>query len=222
MDVPAPAVADSRRGRVPCASPRASGMAAWTVQSCYGGELYFRDAYDGWRRVQGGRSMIAAMARGSRPRLTSSRAMRSSFATSSPRRTGNPTRRRSKGHQLRYLWRDKLSVTGTSQALGYARLLENASVSSKPGFDRGVMQNAQLSRNATNYIIPTTLDMPPMRSSHHRGEAVFQRSVRRERRRGAPYGCPRSGGHVQRSVRARERRRGASPMDVPAPSCSRL
>ena len=42
-------------------------------------------------------------------------------------------------------------IGGTSQALGYA-LLENAI------FDRGVMQNAQL----TNYIIPTTLDMPPM------------------------------------------------------------
>jgi CO/xanthine dehydrogenase Mo-binding subunit len=42
-------------------------------------------------------------------------------------------------------------IGGTSQALGYA-LLENAI------FDRGVMQNAQL----TNYIIPTTLDTPPM------------------------------------------------------------
>ena len=42
-------------------------------------------------------------------------------------------------------------IGGTSQALGYA-LLENVI------FDRGVMQNAQL----TNYIIPTTLDTPPM------------------------------------------------------------
>ncbi len=42
-------------------------------------------------------------------------------------------------------------IGGTSQALGYA-LLENAI------FHRGVMQNAQF----TNYIIPTTLDTPPM------------------------------------------------------------
>ena len=51
-------------------------------------------------------------------------------------------------------------IGGTAQALGYA-LLENAI------FDRGVMQNAQL----TNYIIPTTLDTPPI-GRHHRGEAV--------------------------------------------------
>jgi len=42
-------------------------------------------------------------------------------------------------------------IGGTVQALGYA-LLEN------PVFDRGVMQNAAF----TNYIIPTTLDTPPM------------------------------------------------------------
>ncbi len=40
---------------------------------------------------------------------------------------------------------------GTAQALGYA-LLENAI------YENGVMQNAQF----TNYIIPTTLDTPPM------------------------------------------------------------
>ena len=46
----------------------------------------------------------------------------------------------------------KLSIIGgTAQALGYA-LLENAI------FRNGVMQNAQF----TNYIIPTTLDTPPM------------------------------------------------------------
>ncbi|HEX9726142.1 MAG TPA: xanthine dehydrogenase family protein molybdopterin-binding subunit [Vicinamibacteria bacterium] len=43
-------------------------------------------------------------------------------------------------------------IGGTAQALGYA-LLENAV------FRNGVMQNAQF----TNYIIPTTLDTPPMR-----------------------------------------------------------
>jgi len=42
-------------------------------------------------------------------------------------------------------------IGGTAQSLGYA-LLENAI------FRNGVMQNAQF----TNYIIPTTLDMPPM------------------------------------------------------------
>jgi xanthine dehydrogenase molybdopterin-binding subunit B len=41
---------------------------------------------------------------------------------------------------------------GTAQALGYA-LLENVI------FDKGVMANA----NFTNYVIPTTLDTPPMR-----------------------------------------------------------
>ncbi len=41
---------------------------------------------------------------------------------------------------------------GTVQALGYA-LVENAV------FDKGVMANAQF----TNYVIPTTLDTPPMR-----------------------------------------------------------
>jgi len=43
-------------------------------------------------------------------------------------------------------------IGGTAQALGYA-LLENVV------FRNGVMQNAQF----TNYIIPTTLDTPPMR-----------------------------------------------------------
>ncbi len=42
-------------------------------------------------------------------------------------------------------------IGGTAQGLGYA-LLENVV------YRHGVMQNAQL----TNYIIPTTLDMPPM------------------------------------------------------------
>jgi CO/xanthine dehydrogenase Mo-binding subunit len=42
-------------------------------------------------------------------------------------------------------------IGGTAQGLGYA-LLENVV------YRQGVMQNAQL----TNYIIPTTLDMPPM------------------------------------------------------------
>jgi CO/xanthine dehydrogenase Mo-binding subunit len=43
-------------------------------------------------------------------------------------------------------------IGGTAQALGYA-LLENAI------FDKGVMANASF----TNYVIPTTLDTPPMR-----------------------------------------------------------
>src|SRR3970282_1958921 len=43
-------------------------------------------------------------------------------------------------------------VGGTGQGLGYA-LLENVI------FDKGVMANA----NFTNYVIPTTLDTPPMR-----------------------------------------------------------
>ena len=42
-------------------------------------------------------------------------------------------------------------IGGTAQALGYA-LLENAI------YENGVMQNAQF----TNYVIPTTLDTPPM------------------------------------------------------------
>jgi CO/xanthine dehydrogenase Mo-binding subunit len=42
-------------------------------------------------------------------------------------------------------------IGGTAQALGYA-LLENAV------FRNGIMQNAQF----TNYVIPTTLDTPPM------------------------------------------------------------
>ena len=72
-------------------------------------------------------------------------------------------------------------IGGTSQALGWALLEE-------PIFDRGVMQNAQL----TNYIIPTTLDTP-------RVEVSFVET----RYSGGPFGA--------KGV-------GELPMDVPAPA----
>ncbi len=70
---------------------------------------------------------------------------------------------------------------GTVQGLGYA-LLENAV------FDEGVMQNAQF----TNYIIPTTLDTPPI--SVEIVESPYSRG---------PFGA--------KGV-------GELPMDVPAPA----
>ena len=77
-------------------------------------------------------------------------------------------------------------IGGTSQALGYA-LLENAI------FDRGVMQNAQL----TNYIIPTTLDMPPMDVTIV--EKPYSKGPFGAKGVGeAPYGCPRSDGGCSR------------------------
>ncbi len=72
-------------------------------------------------------------------------------------------------------------IGGTAQALGWALLEE-------PVFDRGVMQNAQL----TNYIIPTTLDTPPM-------DVSFVET----RYSGGPFGA--------KGV-------GELPMDVPAPA----
>ncbi|MFQ5790414.1 MAG: molybdopterin cofactor-binding domain-containing protein, partial [Acidobacteriota bacterium] len=70
---------------------------------------------------------------------------------------------------------------GTAQALGYS-LLENAV------FENGVMQNAQL----TNYVIPTTLDTPPM------AVTIIEKPYSR-----GPFGA--------KGV-------GELPMDVPAPA----